>query len=118
MTESVSGNTGMTDQDEISLGEIARAVKRLEVEFAKHRDESRSRFHELANTMNATLAPVSIHTIQIESQQKAIGRLDDDLSALTEKVDAVVTRSATIAGGIGVAAFVAQFIPGWLKGHP
>lgn len=118
MTESVTGEPWMTDQDEISLGEIARAVKRLEAAFATHQTESRSRFHELANTMNAALAPIGVHTVQIESQQKAIGRLDDDLSTLTEKVDSVATRAATIAGGIGVAAFIAQFVPGWLKGHP
>lgn len=109
----------MTDQDEVSLGEIARAVKRLETAFAQHQKESRSRFHELANTMNAALAPIGVHTVQIESQQKAIGRLDDDVKAVDGKVAAVDSRltnvrvqSAWISGGLSAGAAVLEFLFG------
>lgn len=94
----------MTDQDDVSIGEIARAVKRLETEFASHRTESRSRFHELTNVMNTALAPISVHTIQIESQQKSIGRLDDDVKAVTKDAN-------RIAGAGAILAVLAGLIP-------
>lgn len=97
----------MTEDQGESLGEIGRSMKRLEAAFAVHQTESRARFHEIANRMNEALAPISVHTIQIENQQKAISRIDEDVRAVDQRVTTVRVQSAWMSGGItGVGAFV------------
>lgn len=94
----------MTEDQGESLGEIGRSMKRLEVAFAAHQTESRARFHELANKINDALAPISVHGVQIESQQQAIGRLDTDMKAVTKDAN-------RIAGAGAILAIIAGIIP-------
>jgi len=81
----------MTDMD-ITLGEVARTLVRLEAMVTR-----------LADSL-ATLSAVDARVANVES----------DLHALRSDVDRVTTRSAYISGGVSALAFVAGLWP-WNK---
>lgn len=90
--------------DDLSLGEIGRSVTRIEAALVELRAEVRQRHHTLANSLTVAVAPISVHTIQIESQQKNLERLDEEVKD--------VTKQANIISGAGaVLAVIAGLIP-------
>lgn len=92
----------MTDGQEQSLGEIGRAVERIERALELHKNESRNRFHELANSMNTALGPMSAHAIQIDNQQRALARLDDEVKAVTKDANRIAGAGTILAILVGL----------------
>lgn len=76
----------MTD-DEITPGEIRRALRRLEDGQAR---------------LETAIAPLGVLAVRVDGHEKAITALEADVKAITVK-------SATVAGGISVIGFLAQF---------
>jgi archaellum component FlaC len=101
----------MTDQESFSQGEIQRSLARLEKGLTELTAEVRERHHALREVINVQLGPISAHTIQIESQQKAIERLDDDMNALALDVKAVTKDANRIAGAGAILAVLAGVVP-------
>lgn len=81
--------------DDITLGEIARTVKRIE-----ERLESLSK-----EVREAVLANASLGTRMLATEQ--------DVTKLESDVKNISAKSAAISGGIGALAFIAN----WLRGH-
>lgn len=81
--------------DDITLGEIARAVERIEKQLGSLTGEVRE----------AVLANATLGTRMLTAET--------DIVRLTADVHTISTRSAAISGGIGVLAFIAN----WLRGH-
>lgn len=77
----------MTDND-VTLGEIARAVRRIEGNLRELRE---------------AVAPIGALGVRMSN-------IEEDVVHLSAKVDSIETRSAAIAGGISVIAFLAKYI--------
>jgi ABC-type transporter Mla subunit MlaD len=104
----------MTDEQGVNIGEIARAVDRIEKTFAEvrkgHHDQMNATtlaLGKLSEKFDAYIGPVAVLQKQAADAEVDIKRISDDL-------DAVTAKSAAISGGIGVLAFLAQFWP-WHK---
>ena len=82
----------MTDQQEISFGEIQRSLARIEATQAKFAE---------------ALQPIIGLQIRVDGHDK-------DISALQEDVKSVTAKAATVAGGIGVLGVLANLLP-WHK---
>lgn len=85
----------MTDGQEKTIGEIGRAVERIEAQL-----------EALTAKVNEVVVPVSTLGIRMTSAETNLLRLDGDVKSVTK-------FSATISGGIAVLSFFAN----WLKGH-
>lgn len=85
----------MTDGQEQTIGEIGRATARLE-----------RAVEELTSEIRSVVVPVSTLNLRMTNAETNLLRLDGE-------VKAIATRSASIAGGIGVLAFLAN----WFRGH-
>lgn len=96
--------------DDLTPGEIGRSVARIETALEALREDVKTRHHALNDRLNMVLGPISTHTIQIDSQQRAIDRLDLEMKA--------VTRQSNLAAGVGATvAILASLLSGWLRGH-
>lgn len=99
----------MTPDNDKTLGEISRSVDRIETAVSELRADVRDRTHKLANDMHAMVAPLSALGIRMDVAERNIGELHT-------KVEGIEVKSAAIAGGIGVIAYILQFVPSWIKG--
>lgn len=86
----------MTEHDQ-TLGEIGRSVARIE-----------GTVRELSGQLSAFIGPMEALKVRMASAES-------DILDVSKKLDHIETRSAAIAGGVGVVAFILQFVPGWLK---
>jgi hypothetical protein len=82
----------MTDQQDLSLGEIQRSLVRIEANQAKFAE---------------ALQPIIGLQIRVDGH-------DDEIRDLREDMKAVTGKAATVAGGISVLAFLGSLLP-WHK---
>lgn len=82
----------MTPQDDVTLGEIYRTVKRLEAAL---------------EAVQQSVAPIPTLVVRV-------GAAEDDIEDLRNDMKAVRRDAAVVSGGIGVAAFIASLMP-WHK---
>lgn len=110
--------TEMTDA-EMTPGEIARSLARLEASMTGMRatfdtglkglaDEVRARHHELANSVNVQLGPISEHRVRID-------RLESDVTNMGVKVENVKTRNDAVSGASAALAVVGAWLVSWLR---
>jgi phage host-nuclease inhibitor protein Gam len=91
------------DQQDITIGEIARSVQRIEASIATLQADVQARHHALNNKLNDTFAPiVNRHTVQIENQQKNLDRLNDDMDDVTKQANRIAGAGAILAVVVGL----------------
>lgn len=83
----------MGPQDELTLGEVARSVKRIE-----------SAVDGLSRQMQTALGPVSVHTAQIDA-------IESDMKEMRGEVRDVTATANKVAGVGAVLAVLAGLIP-------
>lgn len=93
----------MTDKD-VTLGEIGRAVDRIEAQVGELRAEVRDRHHKMANDVNEVAVRASTLNIRMENAETNLERIDGE-------VKAVSTQAARISGAVGLIAFISTLIP-------
>src|SRR3954463_311631 len=102
----------MTDHD-YGKGEIQRGFERIERQLELMQQDVSTRYHELANKMNAALGPVSELRYRCEQHEKDMGEVAEKLRVVERAQNMNDVRSATIAGGMAVIVFLAKI---WLMG--
>lgn len=95
----ISGHIPMTDQDDITLGEVGRAVKRLEAAVAT-----------LSGQMTIALGPVSVHSVQIENIRTDVDELANAMRTNSARIDKIELRAAAVAGAVTVIGFLIKFL--------
>ena len=90
--------------DDLTLGEIGRALVRIEASVSDLRADVQQRSHKLTGELQLALGPIAAHGIQIEHQQKAIEILD-------RKIDDVTASANKIAGAGAILAFLSSLAP-------
>lgn len=94
--------------DALTLGELGRAVARVEHAITAMRDEAKADRHELRNDLQKYALKQGEHEIRIAS-------VEDDLTDMKPKVEQAATRAAQISGGIGALSFCAGLVTKWWK---
>lgn len=82
----------MNDND-VTLGEIGRAVKRIEAQLAT-----------LTKDVSDALVTASTLNLRMKTAETDIERIDGD-------VKAVSTQAARISGAVGLLAFISSLVP-------
>jgi uncharacterized protein YpuA (DUF1002 family) len=100
----------MGPHDDLTIGEIGRAVSRIEANLSAHQEDVRKRYHDLANQVNVALGPISVHAEILKNQQQNLDRHEDDLTQLRAKVEAVTASANKIAGAGALMAFLSSLI--------
>lgn len=102
----------MTDHD-YGSGEIKRGFERIEHQLELMQQDVSTRYHELANKMNAALGPVSELRYRCEQHEKDMGEVAEKLRVVERAQTMMEVRAASIAGGMTVIVFVIKI---WLLG--
>jgi chromosome segregation ATPase len=105
----------MTEQD-ITIGEIGRAVARMEQAFAESRESHHRQIQatnhalgELSKKMDTYIGPVAVLEKQAASAEQAIERLDGEMKAVS-------AQAARVSAAGSLLAFIAALIP-WSWKH-
>lgn len=96
----------MSDQQELTIGEIGRSVARIELSVTN-----------LANQVQTALAPVSELKVKVERCEADINGIGTKLTDLDEKFDALKSRADRASGGAALLAFASGFLS-WFWRHP
>lgn len=106
------------DANEISLGEVIRVLKRIEVNQTKQEEDTSERYRELSEKMNVIIGPISKHTYQIETLQEVQKAQALIITDHEKRLNAFNVKAAYVAG---VVAAIISYIPmlvRWIAGKP
>ena len=107
----MTSQDAMGDAQEITPGEIQRSLARLEVGVAELRAEVRERHHTLANEMTKAIGPISVHSVQIENQQRNLERHEHEIDAIDRDLKLVTATANRISGVGAMLAILSSLVP-------
>lgn len=100
MTQKGNEGHGMTD-DNITLGEVGRAVRRLE-----------SAVSHLSDQMTVALGPIGELRVHVDNAKQDINELAAAVRENKTRTETIEIRAAGVAGGITAIAFLLKFLLG------
>lgn len=98
----------MTDE-QITIGEIYRLVRRTDERIEKFSEESVQRHHRLREDMQPMVRAITELQTEMKAAKEDIGELNDDMKNVRRD-------AAFLSGGISLGALLLSVI-GWPWGH-
>lgn len=89
------------NDDAMTLGEVGRAVKRLEAAV-----------EALSSKMTVTLGPIAELRVHVENAKQDIDELAAGMRLNAERIDRIELRAAAVAGGVTALGLFLKFLLG------